>query len=90
MGRKFKSPDTAAFKLRAYFVDGGACSLASRDWKGKSYQPHIGLLDLERYILKHQDRIITALIYDKRSGADTLIRKWVSGSWETYLSVQFT
>lgn len=89
MGRKFTNPDKAAFKLWASFKDGGKANLASRDWQGKKYLPRDGLLMLERYVIRKSDLIVTAIIYDKRSGADRIVRKYTGGVWAVYDSVEF-
>ncbi|MEM6268326.1 MAG: hypothetical protein AAF998_02760 [Bacteroidota bacterium] len=90
MGRKFISPDKAAFKLWVSFKDGGKANLASRDWKGKKYVPWEGLLMLERYVMNKSDRIKTAVIYDKRGGRDYVCRKYSGGSWTVWTDVDFT
>lgn len=88
MGQKFKTPETAAFKMRVYFHNGMEFSRFSRDWNSKRYRPEKGLALLERYILKRGHRIRCALIYDKRQGRDRLIRKYRSGTWEIYHNIQ--
>ncbi|MEM6269633.1 MAG: hypothetical protein AAF998_09355 [Bacteroidota bacterium] len=87
---KFKSTDSAAFKLRVYFTDGNAASLFSRDWRGRKYQPHNGLLYLERYVIRKASLINIAIIYDKRGGADKVIRRYQGGTWTTYENVDLT
>lgn len=89
MGRKFKAPEKAAFKLWVSFTDGGKANLSSRDWKGKKYVPHDGLLGLERYVVRKSHLIATAIIYDKRGGRDRVVRKYTGGTWTVYDPIEF-
>lgn len=89
MGRSFKPERPAAFKLHVRFADGGKANLKSRDWKASSFQPEMGLLGLEKYILRHRDKIKAAKIYDHRQGRDLLVRHYCGGVWKTYLPITF-
>ena len=90
MGRKFKDPRKAAFKLWVCFSDGGRVCLSSRDWKGKKHVPDEGLIGLERYVMRKSHLIANAIIYDKRGGRDRVIRKFSSGTWKIYDTIEFT
>lgn len=90
MGRSFKTNAAAAFKLHVRFTDGGTVNLKSRDWQSKRYQPEMGLLHLEKYVNRHQDKIITAMIYDKRGGGDQLVRHFSGGTWKVSQPLTFT
>ena len=89
MGRQFKQPGGAAFKLWVSYKDGGRASLHSRDWNGSKYLPRDGLLQLERYVASKSHLIRTALIYDKRGGGDRLVRKYTRGSWTVRETIGF-
>ncbi|MEM6272363.1 MAG: hypothetical protein AAF998_23320 [Bacteroidota bacterium] len=44
---------------------------------------------LERYVIRKASQINTAIIYDKRGGADKVIRRYQGGTWTVYENVDF-
>lgn len=88
--------------MRVYFKDKTMRTIHSRDYFGDSYEPHEGLLNLECHVIRHQGKIRTAVIYDRRETLKELqkpkekrnrkppklIRLYAKGNWKLWKDVE--
>lgn len=79
-GWKYKSRESAAFKLWGELRNGQKFTFYSPDWKAKTYDPGTGLRWLQTVIAMNTAIIKIAVIYDKRGRSDREFFRWAEGA----------